>query len=449
MDTVESALTESGERMMELAAFGADRIPFESENGRHPLAHPAQVRLSTPRTRTEIETMSTRPAPREVIARIHEAGPELRANAERADHERRLPEETIAALTRTGVFGLNTPSCYGGYEGGARAMVEAATALGQYCTNAAWIAVISSVSALLPARFPKSLSARMFNAGAPVLMSSVIVSPHSTAVRDGDGYVINGQWPFASNIWHAEWALGVVAIQETADAPPEPGFAFLQRSQYRVEDVWHTVGMRGTGSNNFIATDARVPPDQVVRAETLLGPAFEASPEATFTQRLPPVSMFGTTIAAPPLGAARAALALTADAARTRPVTYSTYHPQTSSGAFAQGIGAARAKIDTAELCLLRAADTIDTAAADSSPLSPDARAQIRNDIGHATYNLGEAMNDIAWLHGTALFAESNPLSRLWRDVHTGIRHALTAAPLNYEIGGASRLGVAAPAPLL
>ncbi len=78
-------------------------------------------------------------------------------------------------------------------------------------------------------------------------------------------------------------------------------------------------------------------------------------------------------------------------------------------------------------------------------PMPTAARARIRNDIGHATKNLGEAMNDIAWLHGTALFAEANPLGRIWRDVNTGIRHAIAAAPLNYEIAGAEALGVELP----
>ncbi|MGE0484276.1 MAG: acyl-CoA dehydrogenase family protein [Gammaproteobacteria bacterium] len=389
------------------------------------------------------------PANAELMARIHEIGPLLRDNAVQADRERRVPDTSVEALKSIGAFGINVPRRYGGLEAGARAMVEAAAAIGYYCTNAGWISVISSVSSLLPARFPASLYERMYVDQRPVPMASVIVSPGAEAVRDGEGYRVSGEWPFASNIWHAEWALGVVAIRDGDATAARPGFAFLQREQYVVKDVWHTIGMRGTGSNVFVARDAWVPMDQVVDAEVVLGTAFEAAPAASFSQRLPPVSVFGTTIAAPPLGAAKAALALTVDAAAKRPITYSNYQVQSRSGAFVQGVGAVRAKIDTAEMCLLRAADTIDIAAQGTTPLSGELRARIRNDIGHATYNLGEAMNDIAWLHGTALFAEASTLGRLWRDVHTGIRHALTAAPLNYEIGGAAALGVEAPARLV
>lgn len=389
------------------------------------------------------------PAITEVLARIHEVGPLLREHADEADRERRIPDACIDALRSTGVFGLSTPRQHGGLGAGARAMVDAAAAIGEYCTNCAWISVISSVSTVLPARFPETLYARMFAERRPVMMASVITSPGSDAVRDGDGYRVTGEWPFASNIWHSEWALGIVTVTESDGAEPGPGFVWLHKDQYTIRDTWFTVGMRGTGSNVFVAEDAWVPEDQVIPAGVMLGTQHEQSPEATFTQRLAPISTFSTTISSPPLGAAKAALALTAEAAGKRGVTYSRYRPQHDSGVFRHGIGVVRAKIDTAEMCIRRAADTIDAAAEGTEPMSTDTRARIRNDIGHATHNLGEAMNDIAWLHGTSLFAESNPLNRLWRDVHTGIRHAVTAAPINYEIGGAAMLGVETPALVL
>lgn len=394
-------------------------------------------------------TNETQKATDELVARIHGIGPLLRENAVQADRERRVPDTSVQALASIGALAINTPKRLGGAEGGARMLLEAASTIGYYCPNAAWITVISNVSAMLPLRFPKAVSERIFANGAPARMSSVIVTPGSSAVRDGDGYRVTGEWPFASNIFHAQWALGVVSIKETPDAAAEPGYAILHKDQYTIRDTWNTIGMRGTGSNTFVATEQWVPADQVVRASTMLGPALEASPEASFLQRLTPVSMFPTVIISSPLGAARAALDLAVEAASKRPVTYSKYQPQNTSGAFAQGIGAARAKIDTAALFLGRATDTIDEAALGTVPLSSQVRARIRNDIAHATHNLADAMNDIAWLHGTALFAEASPLGRLWRDVNTGVRHAMAASPLGYEIGGASLLGVELPTPLV
>lgn len=386
---------------------------------------------------------------RRIIARVHEIGPILRDNAMQADRDRRVPEASLAALETTGVFGINTLAQDGGQEGGARMLLDVAGAIGRYCTNAAWISVISSVSSLLTLRFPQPVRERVFHEGRPVRMASVIVGAGNTAVRDRDGYRVTGEWPFGSNILNAEWAIGVVQIRETPDAPQESGYVLLQRDQYAIKDTWFTIGMRGTGSNNFVAQDQWVPAERIVRAEVLLGPGFEAAADSHFLQRLAPVSMFPTVIIAGPLGAAKAALELTAQASSRRPVTYSKYQPQNTSGAFVQGIGAAAAKIDTAEMFLRRAADLIDTAAQGTVPLSLQDRALVRNCCAHATHNLADAMNDIAWLHGTALFAETNPLGRLWRDVNTGVRHAIAASPLCYEIGGAAILGIDPPTPLV
>ncbi|WP_349357649.1 hypothetical protein [Stappia sp.] len=384
-----------------------------------------------------------------MIARVHAIGPTLRDNAARADKERRVPADSIAALETTGVFGINTLAVNGGAEGGARMLLDVTSTIGQYCPNSAWISVISSVSSLLPLRFPESARARIFAGRQPVKMASVIVAMGSKVVREGDGYRVNGEWPFGSNILNAEWAIGATALDEGDGSAPRPGFVLLHKDQYTIKDTWYTIGMRGTGSNNFVAENQWVPADQVVDADTVLGPALEAREDAHFLQRLTPVSMFPTVIISGPLGGAKAALDMVGEISAKRPITYSRYHPQSTSGAFVQGIGAAKAKIDTAEMCLQRAADMIDTAAAGSTPMTVAERASVRNCCAHATRNLADAMNDLAWLHGTALFAEANPLGRLWRDVNTGVRHAIAASPLCYEIGGAGFLGIEQPTPLV
>lgn len=384
-----------------------------------------------------------------LIARVHEIGPLLRENATEADRERRVSAASVAALDGIGVFGINSLAAQGGQEGGARMLLDVTSTIGRYCPNAAWISVISSVSAQLALRFPASVRARVFRDGVPTKMASVIVTPGATAVRDGEGYRVNGEWPFGSNILNSDWAIGVVHIRESEAAEPVLGYVLLHKDQWTVKDTWFTIGMRGTGSNTFVAKDQWVPADQVERADAILGPGFEAAAEAHFLQRLTPVSMFPTVIISGPVGAAKAALDLVVDASRKRPVTYSKYQPQNTSGAFVQGIGAARAKIDAAEMSLQRAADIIDTAAQGTVPLSLSERARIRNFNAHATQNLADAVNDLAWLHGTATFAEANPLGRLWRDVNTGVRHAIAAAPLCYEIGGAGVLGIDAPTPLV
>lgn len=392
------------------------------------------------------------PAPADsadVMERIREIGPLLQANAAAADTDRRVKDESIDALEAAGAFSLLVPERFGGLGAGAVSLVDAARLIGRFDPAASWVTVISNGSAMLSLRFPETAVERVFGSGRPVRMSSIIVSQGGQAVREGRGYRINGKWPFASNILHAEWAVVVVPLAESEHSDPIPGYALVHKDQWEVLDTWHTIGMRGTGSNTMVVRDGWIPEDQTVLAERLLGPTMEGLPEAMAAQRLAPVSTMSTAITAPSLGAADALLDMVAEQAHQRGITYSNYHPQASSEAFVRGLGEVRAKIDSAGLLLQRSAATIDEASRGVDPLSARTRAQCRNDVAHAAHSLADAANDMAWLYGTALFAATNPVGRLWRDINTGTRHALVASPLGYEIGGAGLLNTEPPTPIV
>ncbi len=384
----------------------------------------------------------------ELIAGIHEIGPLLREHAPQADRDRRVPEACIEALDALNAFGVNTPVEFGGFGEGARALFDVATAIGEYCANTAWITIISNVSAKLLLRFPREAQQQVF-ANGPVKMSSIIVSPRGGAVRDGDGYRVTGEWPFASNCLHAEWAVGIVPITEAEGEEPEMGYVVVHESQYTIKDTWYTIGMRGSGSNTIVLEETWVPAHQVVRADHMLGPAVESDPEASFEARLTPPTMFPLMIISAPLGATQNAFDLTAEYARTRGISYSKYTPANTSGAFARDMGKVQARIDGSRLMLRQAADRIDEAARGSVPMPLADRARVRNEIAFAVDNFSKAMDELTWLHGTATFADSNPIGRAWRDVNTGIRHAMANHLLGYEIGGASALGVELPTPLV
>ena len=385
----------------------------------------------------------------EMIERIREIGPLLRGNAIAGDTDRRVPDESMDALEAAGAFSILIPERFGGLGGGAADLVEAARLIGRYDPAASWVTVISNGSAMLGLRFPETAIERVFDSGRPVRMSSIIVSQGGQAVREGAGYRISGKWPFASNSLHAEWAVVVVPLQETPDSDPVPGYALVHKDQWEVLDTWHTIGMRGTGSNTIVVSGGWIPEDQTVAAEHLLGPTVETQRDVLDVQRLAPVSTMSTAIAAPSLGAADALLELVAEQAHQRGITYSNYRPQTTSEAFVRGIGEVRAKIDSAGLLLQRSAESVDAASRATDPLSLAGRAQCRNDVAHAAHSMADAANDLAWLYGTALFADTNPVGRLWRDINTGTRHALVASPLGYEIGGAGFLGIEPPAPIV
>lgn len=403
----------------------------------------------TVETKTELVHESLNAAELDhILERIHNIGSLLQDNAPIADAERRVPDASMDALAETGAFSILIPRQYGGLSGGASDLVKVARTIGRYDPSASWVTVISNGSAMLSQRFPRSAVERVFADG-PARMSSIIVSQAGESVREDGGYRITGKWPFASNILHAEWAVLVVPLDQGEGQEPVPGYALLHRSQWEVLDTWHTIGMRGTGSNTIEVNDQWIPADQTVSTERLLGPSFESEANAYPIQRLAPVSTMATAITAPSLGAADGLYDLVVEAAQKRGITYSIYQPAATSQALVHSMGQSRSKIDSAGMNLESSAARLDVAAAQGAPLSVDERAASRNNIAYASHALAEAANDLAWSHGTALFGATSPLGRLWRDINTGTRHALVASPLGFEIGGAAQLQVDHPTPIV
>lgn len=395
-------------------------------------------------TITSLNAIATKAPSQEVtadlVARVHSTGEILARNAVAADANRLVPEESVAALKRIGAFNISRLQRYGGYEGGARMLMEVARAIGNYCPASAWITVISNGSVMLANRFEYELLDSIFATDEPVLMASMFSSPQGKATKVEGGWQITGKWPFSSNIMNSQWSIGILKTE--ANGQEGIGFAILPREQYTIDDTWYTIGMRGTASNTMVIDNQFVSELQVIPAERMMGSGFEASAEETFGRRITPHLTMSTTIATPALGASERALDFVVEMSHKRGVTNTNYFPQHSSGAFVSGLGKASQQIESSYLLLSKVADAIDQYAEGTDPMPKPIRARHRGSIGHSGTVLAEAMNDLCWLHGTAAFAENSMLGRLWRDVNTGVRHASITAPLNYELHGDGLVGI-------
>src|SRR5690242_11363627 len=84
-------------------------------------------------------------------------------------------------------------------------------------------------------------------------------APTGRATPVDGGYRLSGRWSFSSGSEHARWVLlGGIAPDE--DGNPTDFRTFLvPAADYTVDDVWDTVGLRGTGSNDIVIEDAFVP----------------------------------------------------------------------------------------------------------------------------------------------------------------------------------------------
>ena len=260
------------------------------------------------------------------------------------------------------------------------------------------------------------------------------------AVRVSGGYRVTGQWAYASGILHSTWTAGGCIVFD-GDAPrlgaggaAETRVVFFPTSKVEVIDTWHVGGLRGTGSNDYRVADLFVPVSHTMTfsdAPRLTGPLY-ALPRHTF---------LAVTIAAVPLGIARAAL----DAFR---VLSSSKTPRIGSSLLCDrpviqaAIGRAEAQLRAARAFLFEACDEAWSATSAGVALTLEQRATVRLACAQVAETAKAVVQSVYDAGGGTSVYESCPLQRCFRDVHTASQHVQVQS-VNFETGGQVMLGLA------
>lgn len=376
----------------------------------------------------------------ELIARARELQPLIRKNAAQGDQDRRVVEESIVALKEAGMFKLLQPKRYGGYETSMKALVEITALVGEADGGTAWAVSLLNSGAWLAAGFPEQAQNDVWSDNPEALVSGVF-SPLVEATKVPGGFKVTGKWFYNSGSLHADWAVLSMPFPNESGEVVDMGMGLFPRTEFTVEDTWHVVGMRASGSNCVVVEDVFVPDHRTMS----IGPALEGQlpaehPEETLYQS-PLGPLFTIGMVGPQLGMGRAALELVKEKAAFKPVTHTVYQRQADSVAFQLQLAEASMMLATAELHTRRVTDDMDGATASGVQLDFAGRARIRADIGWAIENVAKAINVLLYAHGAGSFAEVNPLQRIWRDSTTASRHAGILPAVCYEVYGKSLVG--------
>jgi alkylation response protein AidB-like acyl-CoA dehydrogenase len=386
----------------------------------------------------------TGPAPTtaELVARARELRPLLAANASQGESDRRVTEESIAALTDAGLFKIAVPKRYGGYETSVRTMLEVSAEVGEADGGTAWVLTLVNVCNWLVGLFPQRAQDDVFGADPGALVSGVL-APTATAVKVDGGWRITGKWFYNSGSWHATWAGLGIPVTDAEGEVVNQGLALIPRGDLSLEDTWFVAGMKSSGSNCLVADDVFVPEHRVVLVPpAILGqyPSENLASEPFYRSALVPV--LALVLVGPQLGMGQAALDYVISKAAKKPVSYTFFTAQADSTGFQLQIAEATRLIDTARLHAFRAADDIDQAAARGEYPDLLTRARIRSDTGYVAECVTRAIDILLYAHGAGSFADVSPLQRIWRDSATAARHAVVSPQVSYEVYGKALLGV-------
>ena len=374
--------------------------------------------------------------------------PVLEAGVEASDELRRLPEETVEALDAADVFRCMQPREVGGFEADPLTQHELIASVAYRDPSAAWCAFIGAGSsafaaAMLPDEgFDEVRSSQPAGRAWPRFAGSPPPSGRAEPV-DG-GYRLSGRWGWASGIHHADWVFaGAVILRDGEPQPTDLGMPLarvmvMPRSDVEVEDTWHTLGLRGTGSTHFSCRERFVP-----EGRTFSFP-FPTAQRGGALFRLPLLGFFGPAFSGFPPGVAQRALdeVLRLSGSKVR-VGHTV--ALSERAAFHRDAGLAEGRLRSAAALVRMELDALWRRLHDGEDASGVASARLLQSFTHNA----EAATEVAefayrYGGGDAVYAAS-PLQRALRDLRVASQHVLVSEA-NHEALGKALVEASRPA---
>ncbi|MFD4183552.1 acyl-CoA dehydrogenase family protein, partial [Rhodococcus sp. NPDC058514] len=181
----------------------------------------------------------------EVLASVRELLPDIADQARATEEARRVSVETIQALTDTGVFRMLQPKRYGGAEADPVQFYETVRAISGACGSTGWVTSVLGVHPWHLALYDDRAQAEVWGDDPDVLVCSSYALMGTVTPVEG-GFELSGVWRFSSGCDHADWALlGAIMVGGKGE-PSDFTTVLVPRADYRIQDVWDTVGLRGT-----------------------------------------------------------------------------------------------------------------------------------------------------------------------------------------------------------
>ncbi|MBS0380694.1 MAG: acyl-CoA dehydrogenase family protein [Proteobacteria bacterium] len=368
--------------------------------------------------------MATTPKAEELVAHARSLVPLLETRAARADQERRLDGDTVARMQQAGLFRVLQPRRWGGYEMDPQVFYRIQMTLAEGCMSTAWVYGVVAVHAWQLALYADRAQQDVWSENPAALICSSYM-PRGRLRRVAGGFRLSGRWGFSSGIDHCEWAfLGALVSPESGEGAAEFRTFLVPRRDFTVHDVWDTIGLRGTGSQDVEVTDAFVPEYRTHRASdgaAGTSPGLELNTAPLY--RLPFGQIFVRAVSTSSIGALAGALkhyrAWCAARVAVNDGSRSAEDPS------AQLVAAETAlAIDEMQLALMRNFDQMMTRLRMHETLTLDERIHYRTQSAAVPERCATLVNRLFYSSGAHGMYRDYPLTRFFLDINCGRTHA-------------------------
>ncbi len=379
--------------------------------------------------------MPKAPTKPEMIERVRALAPAFAKRADAAEQARRMPEQSVRQMLDAGLTRILMPERFGGYGLDFDTWNDAVLEISKADASHGWCASLLIHHAHLIAQYPEACQQAIWADGPDVAIAASF-APRTKAVPAPGGYRLTGDSAsYASGVDHSTWVMiGAMVHDHSA---PEWMLFMVPPGQYEVRDVWHTAGMRATGSNTIVIDDVFVPSTHMLSLPSLReGKGPGASIHSQLIFRTPFFFYAPLCFAGPMLGAAQGAYGHFREWTKgRRSVDGSLVAEKT---AVQVQMARAAADLDAADLLLQR------TAMAHHAPQAEIQQALARSirDFARVAELSISVIDTLMTLSGTAGFSSSQPIQRAWRDIHFASTHISVNPEANYSHFGRMEFGL-------
>ncbi|MGF6504944.1 acyl-CoA dehydrogenase family protein [Paraburkholderia sp. 32] len=345
-----------------------------------------------------------------------------------------VPRDMILKMKRAGIFRASTPKRFGGDALPPPQFLAMLERIAIADGSTAWVAAFGSANTYL-ASLPVETQARIYASGPDQVFAGGLY-PLQPAERAPGGYVVSGQWRFASGCKGADW-LGVGiggAPGKVGDANAgKPFTAVFPASEVEIVDNWNVVGMQGTGSH-----DLRLKNKFVDEQWTFVRGGAPLIDEPLY--RYPAVAYQAQVHAAVNLGLARAALDLLAGMSGVTRTT--TGAPRLADRAYYRsGLAQAEANLRSARAFFFESAQTSWRTVMAGDPVSPSEANLLRLSATHAAHTCAEVVMQAYKMAGIGAIYRESRMQRMVRDSIVVTQHAFLGEG-TYDASGALFVGI-------
>jgi 3-hydroxy-9,10-secoandrosta-1,3,5(10)-triene-9,17-dione monooxygenase len=368
--------------------------------------------------------VSAAPSAAELRSRAAAMQPALAERVVEAERLRRIPDATIAAFHDAGFFRILQPARWGGFEHDPQVFFDVQATIGAACASSAWVLGVLGVHAWQLALFPLEAQEEVWSADSSTLISSSY-APTGKVGREPGGFSLSGRWSFSSGCDHGQWAfLGGMVPPPAGDAgPPEMRTFLVPRKDWRIEDNWHVMGLKGTGSKDVVIDGAFVPEHRthrIIDGYKRSSPGNEINRSPLY--RLPFGQVFVRSVSTTAIGIAQGALDAYRKATASR--VAASDGAKVALDPSAQTVAAhAAGVIEDLRGQLHRNFDELMAGVRAGAELPIERRLKFRVDSAMAVVRAAEVVDRLFTESGGRAIFDGSPLQRAFLDVHAARAH--------------------------